>query len=313
MTAPLLVSRAHVAHHFDASLPPALEVDPGAVVAFETGDDAYARLARGEPPEAIKDEEYNAVTGPVLVRGAAPGDVLRIEVVDVALERAWLVWLPGHGPLGRYNDQVQVRPVRLEGGRAHLSGRLSVPLEPMIGCIGLAPGRGRGSTYEPAYRWGGNLDLRELSPGATLYLPVQVPGALLSLGDLHAAMGAGEPAWIALEAAGRATVRLGLERGMALSHPRLRVGNTTFCVAVLDKGRPLQEAGRVALEQAFELLTGEHHLDPLEAYGYACARVGLRFGGPACPIAVAVVPDPWVGEEQMATKNTKSHKKRRRE
>src|SRR5262249_45432499 len=137
-----------------------------------------------------------------------------------------------------------------------------------------------------------NMDLREFSPGASLFLPIQAPGALLSLGDLHAAMGTGEPTLVSLEASGEATVRIHLEKGLQLSTPRLRVDNSTICVAPLDERGSWSEAYQLALEQAYHLLVEEHHLTPFEAYMYTCARVGMRFGGPASAIILAVVPDP---------------------
>jgi amidase len=82
----------------------------------------------------------------------------------------------------------------------------------MIGCIGTAPSEA-GSTFMPAYPFGGNMDLREMEPGTTVYLPVNVAGGLLSMGDLHAAMGSAEPTWVSLEAAGQATL------GSASSRP----------------------------------------------------------------------------------------------
>jgi amidase len=273
---------------FDAGLPPVLEIDPGAMVTFETGDAAYERLSHGESVDAIGLENFNAVTGPVSVRGAEPGDALRVDVLDIAITRAWSVWLPGFGGLGARTGELRVRQIPLQNGTARLSGRIAVPVEPMIGCIGVAPAQGKGSTFMPAYCWGGNMDLRELSPGATIYLPVQVPGALLSLGDLHAAMGTAEPTWVSLEAAGRARVRIGVEKGVTLDFPRLRVGSDTICIGM---GDTVDKARQAALDQAYELLTGIHGLDPFEAYAYASARVGLRFGGPASPIVLAVVPD----------------------
>lgn len=289
MTVSRVVSAEHRAFAFDPGLPPALGIEPGEVVTFETSDEAYRRLARGESVEEIGLERFNAVTGPVLVRGAEPGDTLWIEVLEIEIERAWAVWLPGFGRLGSRVQAVQIRQVPVEGGRIHLSERLSVPLEPMIGCIGLAPAAGESSTFSPAYPWGGNLDLRELSPGAAISLPVQVPGALLSLGDLHAAMGRAEPALVAIEAAGRATVRIDLEKGRPLQYPRLRLDGATACLGL---GETLQAAQRCALDQAYELLTGEYGLEPFEAYAYTCARVELRLGGPASPMVLAVVPDP---------------------
>ena len=175
---------------------PVARVAGGSVIRFETGDVAYERLAKGETVEQIGLETFNRVTGPVFVEGAAPGDALRVEILDVEIVRSWSVWLPGFGALGAHTQTVQAHQIPLEGGRAVISKRLSVPIEPMIGCIGLAPAEGVGSTFMPAYHWGGNMDLREMSPGTVVDLPVQVPGGLLSIGDHHAAMGRGEPTWV---------------------------------------------------------------------------------------------------------------------
>jgi amidase len=287
------LSREQSALAFSASLPPVLEIDPGDVVTFETGDAAYERLWKGEDPEAIEAEAYNAVTGPVLVRGAEPGDALRIDVLYTEVQRVWAVWSPGFGPLGRATDRLQVRPLSLADGQVRLSDRLAVPLEPMIGCIGLAPARGSSSTFAPAYPWGGNMDLRQVSPGATLFLPVQTRGGYLSVGDLHAAMGVGEPVWVSLESSGRATVRVELEKALRLKGPRLRVAGATLEVVVPRKKRGLKSARKRATRRAYRLLTRDWGLDPFEAYAYCCARVGVCFGGPASPIVLAVVPDPW--------------------
>ena len=117
-----------------------------------------------------------------------------------------------------------------------------------------------------------------MSPGAILWLPVQVDGGMLSMGDFHAAMGEGEPTFVGLEASGSATVRIDLESGSSLSSPRLRVGADTICVGM---GETHLEAKQDAIDQAFELLIGDHGLEPFIAYAYASARVGLRLGGPA--------------------------------
>jgi amidase len=273
---------------FDATLAPVLEIDPGASVTFETGDEAYFRLAGGEAVEAIGLENFNAVTGPVYVRGAEPGDALVVEVLDVQIRRGWSVWLPGFGGLGAQTGQIQVVQTPIAAGRITLAEGLSVPLEPMIGCIGVAPASGKGSTFMPAYPFGGNMDLRELAPGTTIYLPVQVPGGLLAMGDLHAAMGAAEPTWVSIEAAGQATLRIGLQKAAGLSHPRLRKDGATICVGMGDS---LEAAHQHALDQAYALLTGPMGLAPFAAYAYASARVAMRLGGPASPIVLAVVPD----------------------
>lgn len=283
------IPKEQKAFAFDPTIPPVLNIASGDTVTFETGDFAYERLSNGEKVEDIGLENFNAVTGPVFVEGAQPGDALKIEILDIQVTRAWSVWLPGFGGLGAKAADLQVMQTPLRDGRAYLSDELSVPIEKMIGCIGVAPSEGKASTFLPAYFHGGNMDLREMMVGTTLYLPVQVPGALLAMGDLHAAMGAGEPTWVSLEASGSATLRISVEKGMRLDFPRLRVDGATIC---LGMGETLEAAHQVALDQAYALLIDEFKLEPFVAYAYASARLSMRLGGPANPIVLAVVPDP---------------------
>jgi acetamidase/formamidase len=274
---------------FDASIPAALEIDPGDTVTFQTSDVAYERLAAGESVDAIGLPNFNRVTGPVSVRGAAPGDALRIEVLDVQVRRAWSVWLPGFGGLGQRSDVQRAMQTPLADGQAQI-GSHRVALRPMIGCIGTAPAEGAGSTFEPAYPFGGNMDLREMEPGTTVYLPVNVSGGLLSMGDLHAAMGTAEPTSVSLEAAGQATLRIGLEPAMGLRFPRLRRGGETFFLGIAES---FDEAHALALDQAYDHLVGERGIDPFEAYALISARCDMRLGGPASAIVMAVLPDDW--------------------
>ena len=293
------VPRTQFQRAFSRMAQPMVIIDPGDLVTFETSDDAYERLWQGEPADEIPDEDYNVVTGPVAVRGAEPGDELRIEILQIQIQRAWSVWIPDFGPLGDQTHRVQVQPVPIVDGRLALSPRLQVPLAPMIGCIGLAPATGTASTLEPAYPFGGNLDLRELSVGATLFLPVQTSLAWLALGDLHAAMGAGEAAHLSIEAAGTATVRIGLEKATRRTNPRIRLANRTLCISVLGLEETIEQASIQATRMAFDLLVRDFSLTPFEAYTYISAVVELQLGGPASPIVIAVVPDPVNTEQKI--------------
>jgi amidase len=272
---------------FDRSIAPALEIDAGDTVTFNTSDIAYNRLYNGETVEAIGLENFNRVTGPLLVRGAEPGDALRIEVLEVQVTRAWSVWLPDFGGLGKHSKTVRVMETPLRDGRAYI-GKISVPVRPMIGCIGVAPVQGTASTFMPAYPFGGNMDLREMEVGTTLYLPVQVAGALLSMGDLHAAMGTQEPTWVSLEAAGSATLRISVAKGMKLNYPRLHRDGATYFLAMADS---YLGAHQIALDEAFRYLVDVRGMDEFEAYAYVSATVDMRLGGPAATIVMAVVPD----------------------
>ena len=288
MTPDTVLSKEQHTLDFRADHPPHARAVDGATIRFETGDIAYARLADGEALEAIGLETFNRVTGPVFVEGAEPGDAVRVEILDIEIHRSWSVWIPGFGALGRYTGQTIARQIPLEDGWAVISDRLRVPVEPMIGCIGLAPATGVGSTFMPAYHWGGNMDLREMSPGTTVDLPVEVPGALLSIGDHHAAMGRGEPTWVSLESAGASTVRLTLLKAASISHPVLRREGSVLFVGM---GADLAAAHQHAVDRAWAWLIEDRGLEPFEAYAYASARLEMRLGGPASAMVLAVLPE----------------------
>lgn len=283
----LLLGKEQHTLDFRASHAPVASVASGTVARFETGDIAYERLSRGESIESIGLETFNRVTGPVAVEGAQPGDAIRVTILGIEIVRSWSVWLPGFGELGAYTQEIVARQIPLEGGRAIISKRISVPIEPMIGCIGLAPKDGAGSTFSPAYHWGGNMDLREMSPGTSVDLPVEVPGGNLSIGDHHAAMGLGEPTWVSLESAGASTVRIELVKGARITHPVVRRDGK---VCFLGQGETLAAAHTHAAARAWEWLLAQG-LEPFEAYAYASARMEMRLGGPASPQVLACLPE----------------------
>lgn len=280
---------------FDASVPPDVVIEPGEVVAFTTSDSTLRRIERGD---ALTDEEYetlNLVAGPVYVTGAEAGDSLDIDILDVAIASAWVVWMEGFGPLGDEVKGVGAAQVLAADGSLDLGDGVRVPLDPMVGCIGVAPASGSASTLRPVYPTGGNLDLRALRPGTRISLPVEVEGGLLSLGDLHAAQGHGEPAFVAVEAAGTATVRVSVTKGARLPAPRLHLEDTTICVGM---GPTFPEARGSAVRQAYAVLRDEHELSEASAYAYTCAQVGIMPAGPSGSMGdgleavLAVVPHP---------------------
>jgi amidase len=183
----------------------AASVPSGAEVVFHTHDAAYERLSRNKPGDrAPTMEEVNAVTGPLAVEDALPGDALRVDILDVHIRRCWSVWTADEAvsgclacKLAATGRRAAVRMLDIDdvNRTVQISARLRVPLEPMIGCIATAPEPHEGcsfhcgcSTFEPTFKHGGNMDLRELSIGSSILLPVQNKGALLFIGDLHACM-----------------------------------------------------------------------------------------------------------------------------
>ncbi len=281
------IARTFRSTAFAADAQPVARVPPGTVVEFETTDEPYALLAAGRPLEHAALEQYNQVTGPLAIEGVEPGDTVRIDILDISVERAWLVFLRVFGPLGRTLPGTFAEQLALDGGQLVISPRLRLPLRPSIGCIGLAPPRGRSSTFRPVFPWGGNLDLPELAPGSTLLLPAQRPGGLLWIGDVHAALGAGEPAHVGVEAAARVRVRVSRVSGLRCRAPRVRTASEVLFVGL---GHTVAAAQQDALEQALLALREEYGLTPKEAYAVACAMLSFRFGGPAGPLVLAALP-----------------------
>ena len=277
---------------FRADAEPVLRVPPGTVVSFDSSPAPVERLfAAGDAwLEALDIKALNAVTGPVFVEGVEPGDAVSVEVLDVRpRDWGWNALIPGYGLMGDELPAPMLKRHAIEDGRIRISDRISLPLSPMIGCLGLAPQEGESSTLGPAYPWGGNYDLTQAKPGNTILFPAQVPGGLFSLGDLHAAMGAHEATFVAIECPGTATVRLGVRKGLALKTPRIESPERHYCVGLSKEGDfNCARIQAVALLHAY--LTQERGLTPEESYAVISAAGDIEFGGPVSAVVLASVP-----------------------
>jgi len=273
---------------FRAAAAPALTVRAGAGdrITFETDDLAYAQMEQyGDLAQVTAT--INPITGPVFVEGAEPGDVLAVTIHDIALaEQGWSISIPGAGALaGVMGPEFFVRRVPVRDGRVQLTRSLDCAVAPMIGCVGVAPADRDGSTVMPTLPTGGNMDLTDAAPGSTVYLPVQVPGALLSVGDLHAVMARGESSFVAIEIAGRATVSVDVVKGRRIRGPQLDTGSEYLCVGL---GDPVQDSVQMAYESLFSVMVDEHGWDPGDAYVVMSALAHTELGGPTG----SVDPDP---------------------
>lgn len=265
---------------FSADHDPVLTVVAGAGdrITFETDDEAYAQMEQlGELARVTA--QLNPITGPVYVEGAEPGDALAVTIHDIALaDQGWSVFIPGAGALQRaMGEKMFVRRIRVHGDRVHLTDDLDCPVAPMIGCIGVAPADADASTVMPSYPTGGNLDLTDARPGATVYLPVQVPGALLYIGDIHAVMSRGESSFVAIEAAGRATVSVDVVKGRKLDAPHVDTGSEYICVGL---GDPVQDSITMAYESMFSVMVDDHGWNREDAYVAMSALAHTELGGP---------------------------------
>ena len=190
---------------FDPAVRPTARAVSGDTVRFVCRDCYDGQLTEDGMDFASLDmTRGNPVTGPLYIDGARPGDTLRVEILSIEPDDHGVMCLrPGAGiyPV----EGSHCRRFSLEGGVIHFDRGLRIPIRPMIGVIGTAP-RTPIDTHTPGEH-GGNMDIRELGAGSVLYLPVAVPGALLSLGDLHALQGDGETAICGLEMGGTVTLR----------------------------------------------------------------------------------------------------------
>ena len=275
-----LLTRDQSFNAFTASRPPVLTVTAGAgdLITFETDDAAYAQMEQFRDLAQVT-ATINPITGPVYVEGAEPGDVLAVTIHDIEMaEHGWSISIPGAGALAEVmGPEFFVRRVPVTGGRVQLTDGLDCAAEPMIGCIGVAPAHRDGSTVMPTLSTGGNMDLTDAGPGSTVFLPVQVPGALLSIGDLHAVMARGESSFVAIEIAGRATVSVDVVKNKTIRAPQLDTGEDYLCVGL---GDPVQDSIVMAYESLFSVMVDEHGWDPGDAYVVMSALAHTELGGP---------------------------------
>jgi len=270
---------------FDAAAEPALVVEPGATIVIETLDCFSNRLGAGAP--TLRDENdildyiggrYNPVNAPIFVEGAEPGDRLAVDIVDIALGRRerYAVthvahdWAAGFGGAAFADAAAPVLTIaEIEGESVHLriGGTTRIcRAQPMIGTIGTAPaGRALSSLLYGAGH-GGNLDCPHVRPGATMLLPVNVLGGLLSLGDVHALMGEGELTGTALETSADVTVRIRLERhpDRPLPAPRISDGEGLGVLGCVSR-TSLEDNVAAAMHDLVMLLRDEIGIASAEA------------------------------------------------
>jgi acetamidase/formamidase len=278
-----------IGYAWDNSAQPALEIESGDVVDLhvrEASDGQIGRDATAADVAAIDFSHVNPVCGPIWVKGARPGDVLAVELLEFRPGSwGWTAIIPGFGLLADEFPEPWLRVSQLDGsaGVIRFSDRISLPLRPFPGTVGVAPAEAGTHPILPPTRWGGNMDTRHLQAGTTLYLPIGVEGAMFSLGDTHATQGDGEVCGTAVEAAMDVTVRLSLRRDLSVDAPQLGVpagggpdavpGGWHVCTGI---GPDLMEAAREAVRASIEHMRSRHGLDREEAYAVASVACDLR-------------------------------------
>ena len=217
-------------HCWDQNNEPVLHIQSGDTVRFETRDCINNVLTdqfvEGQPPMkyalAVFDQVHvNPVTGPVYVEGAEPGDTLEVHIDHIELKKVAVVTCQKqYGQLGKYFDETTYKLLAIKGGKCVFDDKLSIPLDPMIGVLGVTPKDEKISTDYNGI-WGGNMDNTAMREGVNLFLPVQVKGALTGVGDVHAVMGDSEMNCSAVEAPAIVTLTFKLRKDVRIQEPVL--------------------------------------------------------------------------------------------
>ena len=272
--------------HFDASIPPVLEIDSGDTVIIDTvsggrqevTDDRWFRDDhRIIVDQVVQSMGPHILTGPVAVKGAQPGDTLEIciESIELTADWGWNIIRPLKGALPEQFSRLSRRiiPIDRSAGLARLPWGVDVPVQPFFGIMGVAPPAhyGRVSSIEPR-EYGGNIDCKEFVPGTSLFLPVFVPGGHLSVGDGHAVQGDGEVCLTALETCLKGRFRIVLHR-KALSFPR---AITPTHYITLGMNVDLDDAAQQALKLMIDWLVELKGWDPEEAYVFCSLACDLH-------------------------------------
>ena len=241
----------------DKNIPPSAICESGETVIFETRDCYDDSVTSEERPLGDREDALgNPATGPLYINGADAGDVLKVEILDISLHSRGVMCASfSWGIFAGRLPEAKAVMYEIEGDKIRFDDTLLLDCCPMIGVIGTAPaGEGIATSVPDVH--GGNMDCRKIGAGTVLYLPVAVPGALLSMGDLHALMGDGEVFGCGLEIAGTVTVRVSVLKENPIPTPFLI---TRDAVITIQSAATVFEAGKTAarlMEEFVRRVTG---------------------------------------------------------
>ncbi|KAM5540080.1 hypothetical protein V8D89_006220 [Ganoderma adspersum] len=283
------VKRAQTHLAWDNSIPPVVHISSGDTVTFDCLDASNGQINASSDTTslvALNFSQLDQVNGPVHIAEAQPGDTLRVDVCGLeTADWGWSALIPGFGLLADEFPEPALKVWKLvqnaEGKDVAGDGEygyawfdeekgIKIPLKPFCGEMGVAPGKNGAHSTIPPYATGGNIDTRHLTAGSTLYLPIEVPGALFSIGDGHAAQGDGEVCGTAIETPMKVTVRLTVLKDKPyVKTPHFTTRNAHagteefYCTTGVDSD--IREATRAAVRNMIAFLSAEHGLSAVEA------------------------------------------------
>jgi len=276
--------------HFtwDAGHEPVLEIESGDTVTLETRDVTDGQIGPDSTVDAIPTLDFSRLyplAGPIRVAGAEPGDTLAVEIVELETRGwGWAAILPGLGLLPEDFSEPYLRIFDLTGGsETHLRDDVVIPVEPFFGTMGVCPAGASKQPVMPPGTFGGNMDTRQLTAGSTLYLPVQLEGALFSCGDAHAAQGDGEVCVTGIESPMGAVLRFELQKGRSIPAPQFETSgpltprtNTAGWYGTTGVGPDLYRAAQEAVRALVDHVAATYGLSREDAYVLASLVADLK-------------------------------------
>lgn len=287
-----VIPRSKVVYSFSSKNKPAEYAKVGELVLFEAIDALGGQVKSEEDTlDKLDWTKINGTTGPLYVEGAEEGDTLVVEILDIEVEnRGFMVVVPGQGALDDKEFSPKIKVVRINKDYAFFND-LKIKIKPMIGTIGVAP-KDKELPTGTSGRHGGNMDVKEITKGATLYFPVFTKGALLSLGDLHAIQADGELCVSAIEVSGKVLMKIkDVIKGHTVPWPILETEENYEIIAC---GNTLDEAVKEATITAVNALSRKYNISFEEAYMLGSLIVDLK---------INQVVDPRKGVRAVIPKN----------
>lgn len=279
------LSSRNVVYGFSAKNRHAYVVKDGERVIVETRD-AFSNLVKTSATlfEDLPMEKVNPATGPIAVKGLHQGQTLCVVVEKIKCGSSGVVMCsPELGPLGREVRRSRTKVLKIVGRRARFSEDLWVDLNPHIGVIGVAPGKGEFPTFWPGDH-GGNMDTVDVRAGAKVYLPAFVDCGMLALGDVHAAMGDGEVCGTGIEVPAEVTITLSVRDDMRLDRPMIETPTEWIAYAA---AKTLDDAARTAAHDLVRFISNARGIDFEEAYMLASIAADLRISQVVDPLMAA--------------------------
>ena len=269
------ISGEKVIYNFSYDMEPIAKISPGETITIETNDCFFQQIfSEDQVLNEIDYDRLNPATGPIYVEGAEEGDLLQVKILSIDVKsKGVAAVVPGEGVLGKKVKNPIIKVINIDKNYAYFND-IKIPIDPMIGVIGVAPGKDDGTwATDSPWKHGGNMDTTDIKAGSTLYLPIRKEGGLLALGDCHAIMGDGEICFTGLEVPANVTLEINVIKNKPIIWPMVETDTHTMIIASAET---VDEAIYEATDRAVSFIEDSLNLTWEEAYMLTSLTVDIK-------------------------------------